>query len=85
MTRYLDDSWRKSMEIRWDYNNLMQEYVEGDHPAKKVGAITAEDIEKLMPKITQRPGFAGPEVGKGSKMMAGPSSQRDKRAWSPIF
>lgn len=70
MTRYLDDSWRKSMEIRWDYNNLMQEYVEGDHPAKKVGAITAEDIEKLMPKITRAQASLARKWGKASKMMA---------------
>ena len=70
MTRYLDASWRKSMEIRWDYNNLMQEYVEGDHPAKKVGAITADDIEKLMPKIARAQSSLARKWGKASKMMA---------------
>ena len=70
MERYLDPQWRESMQIRWDYNNLMEEYMEGMGPAKQVGAISQSDIEQLMPRILRAQASLNRKKGKVTKMMA---------------
>lgn len=45
MARYKDKTWQESMRIRFDFNNMMEEYIGEEQGIKK------SDIESLRPKL----------------------------------
>lgn len=72
--RYEDAAWRQSMRIRVDFNNMMQEFamVDSQAPAfqKKVGAISMQDIEDIMPQVERARVSLARKWGRPSRMMA---------------
>ena len=45
MSRYKDKTWQESMRLRFDFNNMMAEYIGEEQ------GIERKDIEKLRPKL----------------------------------
>ncbi len=62
------------MKISYDYNNLMEENIitqdMSSKHAKKVGAISIDDISSLMPELEKTKNRLQNKWGKASKMMA---------------
>jgi glucose-6-phosphate isomerase len=55
MSDWRDENWKKSMRLRYDFNNMMEERVDPNRQAagfrEKVGAISLGDIEESMPMV----------------------------------
>ena len=56
MNRYQDNEFKKSMRIRYDFNNLMDSGIDAKLQDKafqdKVGAISKKDIDDMMDKYS---------------------------------
>ena len=69
-----NDAWKKSMRLRYDFNNLMAEYNDPQAQAKrfqsKVGAISTADIAELAPQIERARRSLKSKWGRPSRMMA---------------
>ena len=74
MKRYEDANWQEQMKLRYDFNNLMDEFIDADKQAKafknKLGAISKADIESNMPKFYKAGISLGRKWGRPSKMLS---------------
>lgn len=74
MGDWRDGNWKQSMRLRYDFNNLMEQNVDGNaQDAKfrnKVGAISPRDIEDMLPRAERARRSLGNKWGKSSKMLA---------------
>ncbi|MDD3242635.1 MAG: glucose-6-phosphate isomerase [Eubacteriales bacterium] len=74
MSRYESKDWKQSMKLRYDYNNMLlgKVDVESQHPSfqKKVGALTAQEIDAAMPALEKARLSIARKWGKPSRMMA---------------
>lgn len=74
MNLWQKDAWKKSMKLRYDFNNMMDEFVDKNAQAAKfqsqVGAISVGDIEALRPQIDKARKSLLSKWGKPSRMLA---------------
>lgn len=74
MPRYDSQEWKASMKLKYDFNNMLEGKVdvESQHPSfqKKVGAITQDEITKMLPTLEKACQSIARKWGKPSKMMA---------------
>jgi glucose-6-phosphate isomerase len=74
MNNWQTDEWKKSMKLRYDFNNMMAEFIDKNAQAAKfqnqVGAITQGDIEALMPQVEKARKSLKAKWGRPSKMLA---------------
>ncbi len=72
--QWQNDQWKASMKLRYDFNNMMEEYIDAGLQAKrfqkKVGAISSADIDELTPHIERAKKSLRAKWGRPSKMMA---------------
>lgn len=70
--RYLDDAWKRSMTLRYDFNHMMDIDPSRQDPrfAGKVAPILPEDIEALMPRILRARRTLASKWGSPSRMLA---------------
>ena len=74
LNHWQSDEWKKSMRLKYDFNHMMEEYIDKTAQAakfrNKVGAVSLADIEALTPQIEKaRKSLAG-KWGRPSRMMA---------------
>lgn len=74
MKRYEDTNWQETMKIKYDFNNLMDEFIDAGGQAKafrnKVGAISKNDIISCMPKLKKARISLERKWGRPSKMLS---------------
>jgi glucose-6-phosphate isomerase len=74
MSDWRNDDWKRSMRLRYDFNNLMEQNIDGNAQAarfrSKVGAISLRNIEDIMPQAERARRSLGNKWGKPSKMLA---------------
>ena len=72
--RWQTDKWKQSMRLRYDFNNMMEEYIDKNAQAVKfrnrIGAISVLDIEELLPQIEKARKSLKSKWGRPSRMMA---------------
>lgn len=74
MSIWLDETWKKSMKLRYDFNNMMDEFIKADAQdsrfKNRVGAISVQDIEAMKPRVEKARKSLGNKWGKPSRMLA---------------
>jgi len=74
MKRYNENSFKNSMKLRYDFNNLMDTSIDAklqdSQFADKVGAISKADIEAMMDKYTLARESLDKKLGKAEYMLA---------------
>ncbi len=74
MKHWQKDSWKQSMKLRYDFNNMMDEFVDPAAQAekfqKRVGAISESDINAVLPQVEKARQSLARKRGKPSKMLA---------------
>jgi len=74
MKRYQDNEFKKSMRIRYDFNNLMDSGIDAKLQDKafqdKVGAISKKDIDGMMDKYSAARASLDKKLGKSEYMLA---------------
>ncbi len=74
VNRWQTEDWKKSMRLKYDFNHMMEEYIDKTAQAvkfrNKVGAISVDDIEALMPQIDKARKSLKGKWGRPSRMMA---------------
>ena len=74
MKQWQKDSWKLSMKLRYDFNNMMEECVDPKVQAakfqKQVGAITEADIVAILPQVEKARKSLANKWGKPSRMLA---------------